>query len=68
MLRSSDSVEQVSKFYGGWIEQANWTMVSHTSSSASANYTIKKSGDGATIAISTAGADTLISISTYRSP
>lgn len=68
VLKSPDSVEQVSKFYGDWIERAKWTTVSHTSSSASANYTIKKSGDGATIAISTAGSDTIISISTYPSP
>jgi hypothetical protein len=68
VLKTSDSVDQVSKFYGDWIEKDNWDTVSHTSSSASANFTIKKSGDGATIAISTSGSDTLISISTYPSP
>lgn len=68
VLKSPDSVEQVSKFYGDWVEKANWDTVSRSSSSASASYTIKKSGDGATIAISTAGSDTIISISTYPSP
>lgn len=68
VLKTPDSVDQVSTFYGDWIKKASWSTVSHTSSSASANYTIKKSGDGATIAISTTGSDTLISISTYPSP
>ncbi len=68
VLKTSDSVDQVSKFYKDFIDKENWDTVSQTSSSASANYTIKKSGDGATISIATSGSDTLISISTYPSP
>lgn len=68
VLKTEDSVEQVTKFYADFIEKENWDTVSETSSSGVGNFTIKKSGDGATISISTSGSDTLISISTYPSP
>lgn len=68
VLETPDSVKEVYDFYVDFVERENWETVSQNSSSAAANLTIKKSGDGSTIAISTSGSDTLISISTYASP
>lgn len=69
VLTTPDSVEQVERFYADFIKENGWQTVSHAGTGPTANFTIKKSGQGANISISALdGSETTISISTYPSP
>jgi hypothetical protein len=68
VLTSPDSVDEISQFYLDFVEREDWETVSETVRDDGASLTIRKDGDGATIAIGPHDPDTLISISTYASP
>jgi hypothetical protein len=65
-LTTPDNVAKVTAFYKQALSQNGWTLTSSTTTAASANFVAKRSGMGATVAISTMGpTGTSISISTY---
>jgi hypothetical protein len=67
-LKSVDPVAKVTSFYDGFFNRDGWTIVSSNKTAYSANVVAKRSGQGATIAIASAGpAGTSVSISTYPS-
>jgi hypothetical protein len=67
-LKSADSVAKVTSFYDSFFGHNGWTIVSSNKTAYSANVVAKRSGQGATIAIASAGpAGTSVSISTYSS-
>jgi hypothetical protein len=65
LLRTSDDVEKVTNFYDQHLTNGGWTIISKTSSPYSGNFTVRKSGHGATVAISSTGNGSSVSISTY---
>lgn len=64
-LRTNDPVSRVAAFYTRELERGGWTFVSRSVTPASASFTVKRSGQGATIAVSKAQQGSGISISTY---
>ena len=68
VLTSPDPVEKVARFYVDFANTKNWDTVSKSVSGNSANLTIKKSGQGATVAIVSRPSGALITISTYKAP
>jgi hypothetical protein len=65
-LSSPDGVAKVTAFYEGVLRQNGWSLSSSNKTATSANLIAHRSGQGATVAISTAGpSGTSISISTY---
>jgi hypothetical protein len=67
VLRTSDPIDKVSAYYINLIDTGGWQAVSQTVTGHAANLVVKKSGQGASITISSnpAGPQTLIVISTY---
>ena len=67
VLRTSDPIDKVSAYYINLIDTGGWQAVSRTVTGHAANLVVKKSGQGASITISSnpAGPQTLIVISTY---
>jgi hypothetical protein len=65
-LNSPDAVAKVTAYYQQALGQDGWALTSSNKTAASANFVAKRSGGGATVAISTTGpSGTSISISTY---
>jgi hypothetical protein len=65
-LTSPDSVDKVGSFYSDALSHGGWTVTSHSQSAYSANFVAKRGNQGATVAVTPAGASgTSISISTY---
>ncbi len=70
VLLTPDPVGKVRDFYQHVIEQGGWQVVSQTAAGPTASFVVKKSGQGASIAVAPTpnGAQTVISISTYPAP
>jgi len=64
-LSSPDPVTKVTDYYTGVVNNGGWTTVSKSTSAYHGHFTIKKSGQGATISVAPSGSGSLISISTY---
>jgi hypothetical protein len=65
-LTSPDDVAKVTAFYQQALSQDGWGLTSTAKTATSANFVAKRSGMGATVAISTTGpTGTSISVSTY---
>lgn len=69
ILGTQDPIRKVAAFYSHVVDTGGWTVVSRAVTQNGASFTIKKSGEGASIAVGrgTAGWRTGISISTYTS-
>jgi hypothetical protein len=68
VLHTPDPVAKVEDFYEEAIERGGWQVVSKSSTDYSANYVVRKAGQGATISVAQtpgAGPAIVISISTY---
>ncbi|WML64865.1 hypothetical protein [Rhodococcus sp. AH-ZY2] len=68
VLTTSDPIEQVGAFYLDFVDREGWQTVSESVTPYSTSLTIRKTGEGASISVSSGGDGTLISISTYPSP
>lgn len=65
-LTSPDDVAKVTAFYKQALSQDGWSLTSSATTAASANFVARRTGMGATVAISTMGPrGTSISVSTY---
>jgi hypothetical protein len=64
-LTSPDPVTKVSDYYVSMANTGGWTIVSKSITSHSGNLTLKRSGQGATIAVAPSGSGSLISINAY---
>jgi hypothetical protein len=67
-LSSPDAVTKVSDYYVNVVHKGGWTTVTKSLTTHSGNLTIKRSGQGATIAVAPSGSGTLITINTYPAP
>jgi hypothetical protein len=67
-LRSPDSVAQVTAFYDKALSGGGWTIVSSSKTPASTSITAKKNGTGTTLAVSSTGSGSYISLTTYPAP
>ena len=65
LLHTKDGVKAVTAFYDKQFTDGGWTIISKTASSFSGNFTVRKSGQGVTVAISWWLGGSSISISTY---
>lgn len=68
VLTSKDSTGQVGAFYAAKLSGDGWVTVSKTVDPTHANFTVKKNGQGASIAVAPAGSGSSISISSYPLP
>jgi hypothetical protein len=68
VLTSKDSAGTVGAFYATKLSGDGWVTVSKTVAPTHANFTVKKNGQGATVAVAPAGSGSSISISTYPMP
>jgi hypothetical protein len=68
VLTSTDSTGTVGAFYAAKLSGDGWVTVSKTVDPTHANFTVKKNGQGATVAVAPAGSGSSISISTYPAP
>jgi hypothetical protein len=65
-LRSSGTVAALTSFYENALQQDGWSVSSSSKTATSANFVGHRSGEGATVSISTlGGSGSTISISTY---
>lgn len=69
VLRTSDPIDKVSAYYINLIDTGGWQTVSRTVTGHAANLVVKKSGQGASITISSnsSGPQTLMVVATYPS-
>ena len=67
VLRTSDPIDKVSAYYINLIDTGGWQTVSRTVTGQATNLVVKKSGQGASIAISSnpAGPQTLMVVAIY---
>jgi hypothetical protein len=65
LLHTKDGVNEVTAYYDQQFSSGGWTIISKTASPFSGNFTVRKSGQGATVAISGWLGGSSISISTY---
>jgi hypothetical protein len=64
-LKSPDTVTKVSNFYANLAGTGGWTVLSKSLTPYSGNLNIKKSGQGANIAVYPSGSGAMVTISTY---
>jgi hypothetical protein len=68
VLSSTDPVAKVGSFYATKLAGGGWVVVSKVVTPTSANFTVKKNGQGASVAVAPKAGGSSISISSYPIP